>query len=95
MTGYEIAQEQIKQFKEYQEYQCADYVVDISYKYDFQKHYTRENVVVEICCGMNNDEWLWSDDWYEGQTDVIVHGIIYIGNIPKEIFKTEKEKKKK
>ena len=94
MTGYEIAKEQIEQFTEYQNFQCADYIVDISYRYDFEKAYIRENVLLQIIYNKGDEEWIWGDDWYEGQTDVIVHGIIYIGNIPKEVFKTEKEIKK-
>ena len=96
MTGYEIAKEQIEQFTEYQNCRCADYVVDISYSYDFEKEYIiRRNVLLSIIYDNGDEEWIWGDDWDEGQTDVIVNGIIAVPNIPREVFKTEKEKKKK
>ena len=92
MTGYEIAQEQIKQFKEYQNNPYADYVVSIEYKYDNEDTYTQNNEVVWH--SPLDNMWWWNNDWCEGQTDVIVNGIIAVHNIPKEVFKTEKEIKK-
>lgn len=91
MTGYEIAQEQLKQFKEYQEYPRDDFLVDLEYKYDFEDTYDRTTEVF----AQTDDECFWLNDWWEGQTDINVRGIVSIYEIPKEVFKTEKEKIKK
>ena len=82
MNGYEIAAEQIKTFVEYQEHRYWDFLVDLSYKYDFEKDYIRENVLLTEYI---DDTWEWNTDWCEGQTDVIVHGIICVDDVPKEV----------
>lgn len=93
MNGYEIAAEQIKQFDEFQHNGYGDYIVDLSYKYDFEKEYTRSNEILSVWCDGKDDIWEWNTDWCEGQTDVIVNGIVCVLYIPKSLFRTEKRGK--
>ena len=57
----------------------TDYIVLLKYKYDWEKEYTVENEYLEY--DGNHDEWVWLNDWNEGQTDVEVLGYIDIDEV--------------
>lgn len=55
--------------------QFTDYVVFIRYKYDTEIAYTYSKEV--LCADLNSsNNYLWVNDWWEGQTDVDVLGFI-------------------
>ena len=85
--GYEIAAEQIEQFKCFREWE--PFIAKIRYKYDFEDKYDESNVnfIVRDC-------WEWDWDWCEGQTDVIVVGLLPLNDIPEEMFLKKDEAKK-
>lgn len=53
------------------------YIVTLKYKYDFEKDYTIENQILEY----DSMNYVWLDDWYEGQTDVEVLGYMILGDV--------------
>lgn len=55
------------------------YIVTLKYKYDFEKYYTIENQILEY--DSMADNYVWLDDWYEGQTDVEVLGYRLLSDI--------------
>jgi hypothetical protein len=55
------------------------YIVTLKYKYDFEKDYTIENQILEY--DSMADNYVWLDDWYEGQTDVEVLGYRLLNDI--------------
>ena len=55
------------------------YIVTLKYKYDFEKDYTIENQILEY--DSMADNYVWLDDWYEGQTDVEVLGYRLLSDI--------------
>lgn len=48
------------------------YIVALKYKYDFEKEYTIENQVLDV----EENRFIWLEDWDEGQIDVEVLGYI-------------------
>ena len=79
MNGYDIA---INQIKEKYDLVPDTYIVHLKYKYSFETTYCNEYEVVEYfdggCC--------WFNDWCEGQTDIIVLGILAFREIPPTVF---------
>ena len=57
----------------------TDYIVRLKYKYDWEKDYTISNEYLEY--NGNDDNWIWLNDWNEGQTDVEVIGYIDIDDV--------------
>lgn len=56
----------------------TDYVVRLRYKYDWEKNYTTSNEYLQYD---SRDEWVWLNDWNEGQTDVEVLGYIALDEV--------------
>lgn len=78
--GYSIAIKQIED--KVGELDCDTYIVHLKYKYDFEKSYIDSYEVVEHCYDRNT----WFNDWCEGQTDVVVLGILAFNEIPPTVF---------
>lgn len=55
-----------------------DYIVCLKYKYDYEKEYTIQNELLLID---ENADYVWLNDWNEGQTDVEVLGYIAVSNV--------------
>lgn len=83
--GYDIAREQIEKFVAFSDWDT--FIVALRYKYDFETEYTDDRVILEV----KDDCFCWDYDWCEGQTDVIVDGIISVRDVPITIFNTEKK----
>lgn len=56
-----------------------DYIVKLMYKYSFETKYTIENQILEYDGSEN--EYVWLDDWNEGQDDVKVLGYIAVQDV--------------
>ena len=66
-------------FKEIENQAIDTYIVTLKYKYEFEDNYTIENQILEyVSVG---DEYVWQNDWYEGQTDVEVLGYMLLGDV--------------
>ena len=78
-SGYEIA---IDQIEEKYSLECGTYVVDINYKYDFEKDYQGSYEIMTF----SPDCVEWDNDWWEGQQDIIVQGILPIDELPPTMF---------
>lgn len=55
----------------------GDYIVEVHYKYSFEDVWTVSNEILTI--SVDGIEWL--NDWYEGQEDIEVLGIISVDAI--------------
>lgn len=56
-----------------------DYIVKLKYRYSFEERYTIENQILEY--DGSEDEYVWLDDWDEGQDDVEVLGYIAVQDV--------------
>lgn len=56
-----------------------DYIVKLKYRYSFEEQYTIENQILEYDGSEN--EYIWLDDWNEGQDDVEVLGYIAVQDV--------------
>ena len=56
-----------------------DYIVKLKYRYSFEERYTIENQILEY--DGSKDEYVWLDDWNEGQDDVEVLGYIAVQDV--------------
>lgn len=56
-----------------------DYIVKLKYRYSFEERYTIENQILEYDGSEN--EYIWLDDWNEGQDDVEVLGYIAVQDV--------------
>lgn len=56
-----------------------DYIVKLKYKYSFEEQYTIENQILEYDGSM--DEYIWLNDWNEGQEDVEVLGYVAVQDL--------------
>lgn len=54
-----------------------DYLVRLKFKYDWEDEYEEHNEFLETC----NGDYMWLNDWCEGQTDVEVIGYIAVPDI--------------
>lgn len=63
----------------------TDYIVRLAYKHDFEKEYTISNEVLECC--PSDDEYVWLNDWNEGETDVYVIGFIKVSDVDVQEYK--------
>lgn len=57
-----------------------DLLVRLRYKYSWEDHYTYSNEVL-VLDFEQTDNYIWLNDWDEGQEDVIVLGYIAIDEI--------------
>ena len=57
----------------------TDYIVQLKYKYGWEKEYTIENVYLEY--EAKNDCWVWLYDWNEGQEEAEVLRYVSIENV--------------
>ena len=76
-TGYDIAFEQVEQRLDVEHRIMGDILVLLKYKYDHEKEYDIEWHVLL----WENEEFIWEDDWCEGQTDVTVLKCGYVTDI--------------
>lgn len=70
----------IQQFNEYTK--CLtreDYVVKILLKYDHESLYRHTNEILEY--DYESDNFIWLNDWHEGEQDVIIAGIWAINDL--------------
>lgn len=56
-----------------------DYIVLLAYKYDWEKEYMVSNEILEYYG--TRDEYVWLNDWNEGQQDVKVLGFINVDEV--------------
>ena len=56
-----------------------DYIIKLKYRYSFEEKYTIENQILEYDGSEN--EYIWLDDWDEGQDDVEVLGYIAVQDV--------------
>ena len=55
------------------------YIVRLAYKYDWEKEYDISNEILEWDDSFNN--YVWLNDWNEGQSDVYVLGFIKVSDV--------------
>jgi len=55
-----------------------DYIVRIQYKYNHEDNYTYTNEYLYAYISTSGINYIWIDDWYEGQEDVTIIGFIPI-----------------
>ena len=76
MTGYEIVDQEVRKSQEeyYERTNCwtEDFIVIFDCKYEWEKEYEH---MVEFC-SLYNDVTEWENDWYEGQTDIVVKKVV-------------------
>ena len=56
-----------------------DYIVKLKYKYSFEERYTIDNEILEY--DGHEGEYMWLNDWNEGQDDVEVLGYIAVQDV--------------
>lgn len=66
----------VKQILDHYDGVFGDYLVSICYKYSCDKEYHRTIEVFSYDC----DDIIWFNDWYEGQEDVIVDGVVPVSH---------------
>ena len=66
-------------FNELEDKARDTFIVTLKYKYDFEEEYTIENQILEY--DALNDDYVWLNDWREGQTDVEVLGYMPLGDV--------------
>lgn len=54
------------------------YIVTLEYKYDHEDTYTIENQILDVDV---SGDYVWLNDWNEGQEDVKVFGFIALSNV--------------
>lgn len=64
-------------FKFLAKFPVDDYVVRLKLKYDDEKDYRYTNEILEF----DGDDYVWSNDWDEGQQDVEVIGYMPVSDI--------------
>lgn len=81
LNGYDFVAKELDKFM----YETGErsLVVRIKFKYEWDKSYDYENVIVEN----DNGHWIFDDDWWEGQTDVEVVGIKTVYDVLENAFK--------
>lgn len=59
----------------------GDYIVHLQYKYNHEDKYFESNEI--LYCDVSNAgiNYIWLDDWYEGQEDVKVLGFILLESV--------------
>lgn len=55
------------------------YIVQLAYRYDWQTDYTISNEILEWEWELN--DWLWQNDWNEGQKDVKVCNYVTLDEV--------------
>lgn len=55
------------------------YIVRLAYKYDFEVVYDISNEILEWDDSLHN--YVWMNDWNEGQTDVYILGFIKVSDV--------------
>lgn len=60
-----------------------DFIVEVRYKYNHETEWNVENEILEY--DGNNNEFVWLNDWYEGQEDVEYTGIIALSDVEMKI----------
>ena len=58
-----------------------DYIVCVEYKYDHEKDYTRSNELLIWDNEVNGGQYVWLNDWWEGQQDVTILASIAIADL--------------
>lgn len=59
-----------------------DYIIKLMYKYSFETKYTIENQILEYDPNANlSGDYIWLNDWHEGQDDVKVLGYIAVRDV--------------
>ena len=60
-----------------------DLIVEVNYKYKWEKCYTVENEILEY--DGDHDDWIWTHDWDEGQSSdplgVYISGYVPVSDI--------------
>lgn len=64
-----------------------DYLVWIKYKYNHEIHW--DYIVEYLEYNGNRDEYIWLNDWHEGQEDVEILGYIAMGDLRYDMIKWE------
>ena len=60
----------------------GDLIVNLMYKYDYEKQFTQSNEILEY--DGNTNDWIWLNDWDEGYTsggEVYVFAFIPVSDI--------------
>lgn len=73
---YEALQKEVENYNKRIGY-MSNYIVRIGYKYDYEKEYFIDNEYL-FC---DNGDYVWLNDWDEGQEDVILIGIISVDDV--------------
>lgn len=70
-------------FKWLDEQPIDDKIVRIRYKYSIDREWTYSNEVLEFC----DSDYVWLNDWWEGQEEVEILGCISLDNVEVPEFK--------
>lgn len=78
----------LDEFMEYIKTQIVtDYIVRLKYKYNHETDYTITNEIFVCEIGEDGVNYLWLNDWYEGQQDIKVLGCIPVESVTMPNFK--------
>lgn len=59
----------------------STYAVKLAYRYLPREKYHISVEICEFCVGYESVGWVWFNDWYEGQKDVVVLNYIDINKL--------------
>ena len=81
MTGYDILSNEVRKYqKEYEEknnWWAESFIIIFDCKYEWEKEYEH---MVEFCT-VYDDVTEWENDWWEGQTDIIVKKVVALRDL--------------
>ena len=81
MTGYDILSNEVRKYqKEYEEknnWWAESFIIIFDFKYEWEKEYEH---MVEFCT-VYDDVTEWENDWWEGQTDIVVKKVVALNEL--------------
>lgn len=59
----------------------TDYIVKLRYRYDYEKEWTVTNEILEYYADSKSENYIWLNDWFEGQQWVEIMGFIPVEDV--------------
>ena len=60
---------------------CTDYIVKLRYRYGHEKEWTVSNEILEYYADSKGENYIWLNDWFEGQQWVEIMGFMPIEDV--------------
>lgn len=60
---------------------CTDYIVKLRYRYGWEKEWTVSNEILEYYADSKSENYIWLNDWFEGQQWVEIMGFMPIEDV--------------